>query len=127
MPDYFDEAERFVMVHQAPDLEGLFEALARRDLQHRDMSVMLAMISRMDRTGKVRVTALALSEQLGIHHNVCISAISRLRKHAVVVKVYDRQAGSHYFILNPYVASIGGPQTRGHLWAQFKAALEDAG
>ncbi|NBW77014.1 MAG: hypothetical protein EBR34_14630 [Sphingomonadaceae bacterium] len=127
MSGYFDEADRFVMVHQAQDLEGLLAALARRDLQHRDISVLLAMISRMDRTGKVRVTALALAEQLEMAHTVCIGSISRLRKHAVLVKVYDRQSGSHYFILNPYVASIGGPQTRGHLWAQFKAALEDAG
>lgn len=125
MADHFDDADRFVMVHQARDLDDIFQALAQRELQPLDICVLLAMVSRMDRTGKVRTTARALTEQIGSNYTSCIKAIGRLRKAGALVKVRDRQTGGHYFILNPYVASVGSAQARGHLWAQFKLALEE--
>lgn len=115
------------MIHQAQDLEGLLDAVARRDLQHRDISVLLALISLMDRFGKVRITAVALAERLQMNYQVCIQSLSRLRKVGALVRVYDRRAGASHFILNPWVASVGSASTRGHLWAQFKAALEGNG
>lgn len=125
MTQQFDDKERFAMVYQAEGLEGLFQSLATKQLQPMDICVLLAMISRMDRVGKVRCSAKAIAELIGCHYISCVKAIGRLRVVNALVKVYDRQAGAHYFILNPYIASVGSAQNRGHLWAQFKLALEE--
>lgn len=116
--------EDFVMVHRK-DLDAVIDLVKTRRLQLRDMAVFNALIAEMEpTTGKVRVTASHLSERLGVKLPVCISALTRLRKEFLVSKVHDKRSGSYYFLLNPYVASVGGPQRRGHLWQQFQDSLE---
>lgn len=126
MPFPLNEAERFAKVHHSRDLESVFQALACRDLQPIDLCVLLALVSHMDRVGRARVTATAVASQLNIAAASCIRATSRLRKQKVIVKIRDPKSNSVYFVINPFVASIGNDQNRGHLVAQFEAALEEA-
>ena len=125
MPFSTEEQERFVMIHQTSDLESVLAAVARRDLEPRDLAVFVGLIANMDRVGKVRSTSTALAQQLGVDPSLVGKSVTRLRRQMMVAKVYDRKTGETYFLLNPYIASVGGPQRRGHLWAQFKAALEE--
>lgn len=120
-----EEQERFVMLHQNTDVESLFAAVARKDLQPMDPAVLWALMHHMDRLGRVRITTNALAELLGFSVSACSRSLTRLRRQALLAKVYDRKSGEIYYLVNPFVASVGGPQRRGHLWAQFKAALED--
>lgn len=116
--------EGFVMVHQR-DLESAISLVATRKLELRDMAVFMALMAHMNwRSGRVPITAKALAERLGIKLPVCVSSLTRLKKEMMVARVVDRNSGDNYYLLNPYVASVGGPQRRGLLWAQFKACLE---
>jgi hypothetical protein len=119
-----DGQEGFVMVHQR-DLESAISLVAARKLELRDMAVFMGLMAHMNwRSGRVSITAKALAEQLGIKLPVCVSSLTRLKKEMLVARVVDRNSGDNYYLLNPYVASVGGPQRRGLLWAQFKATLE---
>lgn len=120
-----EEQERFVMLHLTRDLDAVLAAVSRRDLEPRDLAVLVGLIANMDRMGKVRSTSAAIAACLGVSPSLAGKSITRLRQQSIIAKVYDRKTGETYFLVNPYVASIGGPQRRGHLWAQFKAALED--
>ena len=116
--------EGFVMVHQR-DLESAISLVATRKLELRDMAVFMGLMAHMNwRSGRVPITAKALAERLGIKLPVCVSSLTRLKKEMLVARVVDRNSGDNYYLLNPYVASVGGPQRRGLLWAQFKASLE---
>ena len=119
-----DGQEGFVMVHQR-DLESAISLVATRKLELRDMAVFMGLMAHMNwRSGRVPITAKALAERLGIKLPVCVSSLTRLKKEMMVARVVDRNSGDNYYLLNPYVASVGGPQRRGLLWAQFKASLE---
>jgi hypothetical protein len=119
-----DGQEGFVMVHQR-DLESAISLVAARKLELRDMAVFMGLMAHMNwRSGRVSITAKALAERLGIKLPVCVSSLTRLKKEMLVARVVDRNSGDNYYLLNPYVASVGGPQRRGLLWAQFKATLE---
>lgn len=120
-----EEQERFVMLHQNADAETVFAAVARKDLQPMDFAVLWALMHHMDRLGRVRITTSGLAELLGFSVSACSRSLTRLRRQTLLAKVYDRKTGDIYYLINPFVASIGGSQRRGHLWAQFKAALED--
>ena len=112
------------MVHQR-DLESAISLVATRKLELRDMAVFMGLMAHMNwRSGRVPITAKALAERLGIKLPVCVSSLTRLKKEMLVARVVDRNSGDNYYLLNPYVASVGGPQRRGLLWAQFKASLE---
>ena len=113
------------MFHQTRDFDAVLDALATRDLELRDISVLLALVAHMDRYGRVHVTGTAIAERLGVKPAVCIASLTRLKRQQLVVRAHDRSSGQRYFLVNPFLFSVGGSQRRGHLWAQFKAAIED--
>lgn len=116
--------EEFLMVHRR-DLDSVIDLVKARKLELRDMAVFNALMAEMEvASGKVKVSATYLADRLGVKLPVCISSLTRLRKELLVSKVRDKRSGSTYFLLNPYVASVGGPQRRGHLWQQFQESLE---
>ena len=115
--------EDFVMVHRR-DLSSTIDLVRQRHLEPRDMAVLTAMLCEMDSTGRCRVTVAHLAERLGIQRTHCSASISRLRQQMILARVRDQRSGSTHFLLNPYVASVGGPQRRNHLWQQFQEALE---
>ena len=119
-----DGKEGFVMVHQQ-DLHAAMAAINSRKLELRDMAVFMGLMSEVNwRSGKARITAKALAEKLGIKLPVCVSSLKRLRTELLVSRVKDSRTGEMYFLLNPHIASVGGPQKRGHLWQQFKESLD---
>ena len=118
-----DGQEGFVMVHQR-DLDSAISLVGTRQLELRDMAVFMALMAYMNwRSGRVPITAKALAERLQIQLPTCVSSLTRLKKELLVTRVVDRNTGENYYLLNPYVASVGSPQRRGLLWAQFKATV----
>lgn len=112
------------MVHQR-DLDSTIALLGERRLELRDAAVFLVLLNYVNwRSGKARVSASYIAERLNVKLPVAVSAISRLRKENLVRRVVDRRTGESYFLINPYLASVGGPQRRGHLWQQFQDSLE---
>lgn len=116
--------EDFVMVHQR-DLDSTIALLGQRRLELRDAAVFLVLVNYVNwRSGKAKVTTSYIAERLNVKLPVAVSAITRLRKEGLVRRVVDRRTGEAYFLINPYLASVGGPQRRGHLWHQFDESLE---
>lgn len=124
MPFANEDQDRFVMLHQTVDAEKAFAAVAAKDLTPGDLAIFLVLMHHMDRAGKVRVAVSTVASLLGYHPNSCSRALARLRKQELVAKGFDPRTGEHYFLLNPFVASVGSGQRRGHLWKQFEAALD---
>lgn len=119
-----DGDEGFVMVHQR-DLDTALTLIGERRLELRDAAVFLALINYINwRNGRSHVTAKHIAKRLNIKLPVAVSALSRLKKEMLVSRVIDRHSGEHYYLVNPYLASVGGPQRRGHLWQQFQESLE---
>jgi Tfp pilus assembly protein PilX len=117
--------ENFVMVFP----EGLYEqavlAVKNKQLQPRDLAVLVAILGNVNwRSGQAQITPNGLAEQLGVQPSNCRMSVSRLRKNMLISRIVNRRSGESYYLVNPYLASVGGPKHRGHLWAQFQASLE---
>lgn len=120
-----DGDENFVMVHQR-DLDSTIALLGQRRLQLRDAAVFLVLINYVNwRSGRVHITTKFIAERLQVKLPVAVSAITRLRKENLVRRVIEPSTGEAYFLINPFLASVGGPRRRGHLWQQFADAMED--
>jgi hypothetical protein len=119
-----DGDENFVMVHQR-DLDSTIALIGERRLELRDAAVFLVLLNYVNwRSGRASVSAKYIAERLNVKLPVAVSAITRLKKENLVSRVIDQRTGERYFLVNPYLASVGGPQRRGHLWQQFKDSLE---
>jgi len=118
-------SENFVMVFTTELYEHAVLALKEKRLQPRDLAVLVAMLSNADwRSGRIKTTARGLAEQMGIQQSNCTTSISRLRAAMLVSHVYNVRTGDSYYLINPYVASVGSPQRRGMLMQQFRDSLE---
>jgi hypothetical protein len=119
-----DGDENFVMVHQR-DLDSAIALIAERRLELRDAAVFLVLLNYVNwRSGRAHVTTKYIAERLNVKLPVAVSAITRLKKENLVSRAVDSRTGERFFLINPYLASVGGPQRRGHLWQQFQESLE---
>lgn len=104
--------------------QTVLTALRNRHLEPKDMAVLLALCFHCDwRSGRVRITQKALAAAMGIHASHCSAAVTRLQKMRLVARVRDLHTGEPYFLINPELAAVGGPQRRGHLAVQFRDAF----
>ena len=116
-----DPEELFVKAH----LEGtkqVVELLRDRRLQPRDAAVLMGLLSHVSwRSGKARVSAGHLAKELGMIDKHVISSITRLRKELVVTKLLEE--GLPYYLLNPWMFSVGAAQQRGYFKRLFSDSL----
>lgn len=118
-------SENFVMVFPEELCEKAVLAVKQKTLQPRDLAVLIALLGNVNwRSGRAQITPSGLAQQLGILDSNCRASISRLRKQLLISRIVDRYTGESFFLINPYLAAVGGPQRRGHLWEQFKESLE---
>lgn len=116
------------MVHQR-DLAGAIELVRQRRLELRDMAVLMALSAHVQwRSGRAKVTVKALASQLGLSLSSCADSVRRLQRESQLARCVDERTGEAYFLINPFVISVGGPQRRGLLWKMFEEATraEDA-
>ncbi len=100
-------------------------ALAAKRLLPRDLAVFMAVLAKVNwRSGRANVTQRALAEQMGIPETHCGTSIRRLRKELLLARVFDRESGHNYFLINPRLAWVGSAQRRGHLFQQFDEAIK---
>ncbi len=108
------------------------EATAAKRLQPRDSLVLLGLLAHMNwRSGRIKVMVRTLAEELygkstPASYGNCLQSIARLRREGLLVRVKEPTSGDAYFLLNPRLAAVGGPQRRGHLFLQFQEALGQA-
>lgn len=104
--------------------DTVLSALRERQLLPKDVAVLFALCLHCDwRSGRVRITQKALAAQIGDHASHISTSIGRLQRHRLVARVRDPHTGEQFFLINPNLASVGGPQRRGHLAVQFEEAF----
>lgn len=119
----FDQ-EDFVMVHRQGQ-EALLSLLKERKLLPRDLAVVWALLPHLNwRSGRVKVTATYLANELAMRLPDVSNSLKRLRTNMVISRVYDELSGETYFLFNPWYISTGGSKRRGHAISQFKESLE---
>ncbi|MEB3361559.1 MAG: hypothetical protein VKI42_05480 [Synechococcaceae cyanobacterium] len=119
-----DGNEGFVMLFTDEGRDTLFPLLQRRQIGHQDVSVLLAVMTHLDwRSGKARVTQKALATFTGMRETHVSASVRKLQRLRLLARVRDSYTGEAFFLLNPALASVGGPQRRGHLAQQFEEAF----
>jgi hypothetical protein len=127
-----DGNEDFAMVFTEELSCTVVEATAAKRLQPRDSLALLGLLAHMNwRSGRIRVTLKALAAELygkstPASYGNLLQSIARLKREGLLVRVREQTSGDTYYLLNPRLASVGGPQRRGHLFQQFQEALGQA-
>ncbi len=118
-----DPVDRFAMHWLGHDI---VERLVKgKQLNYGHVGVLLLLISRMDpNTGRVNVTATALAESMERDAQPVRQMVSGLLRHQLIARGRDEATGQRFFLIHPYIASVGGPQRRGFLWKQFTEAID---
>jgi len=117
--------ENFVMVFPEELCEKAATGLKTKTLQPRDVAILYLIHGYVNwRSGRAHVTPKGLARDTGMLENNIRASISRLRKELLISRVTDRWSGESYYLINPHLASVGGPQRREHLRQQFADSLE---
>ncbi len=112
------------MVHRQGQ-EALLSLLKERKLLPRDLAVVWALLPHLNwRSGRVKVTATFLANELAMRLPDVTNSLKRLRTNLVISKVYDELTGESYFLFNPWYISAGSSKRRGLVQQQFKESLE---
>jgi len=112
------------MHHLGPTSRQLEDLVADGSLRIQDLGYLFVLIQNMTPTGRVLMRPAALAARIGVSRETCYAAIKRLRAQHLVARVLDPDTHGTYFLVNPFLASIGSEKRRGALWAQFRAAIE---
>lgn len=105
--------------------EACAELLRERKLQPRDLAVLWGLTIHLHwRSGRVKVSATHLANQLGMRLPDVTHSLKRLRENLVITKVYDPTTSESHFLFNPWYISVGSSKRRGHVHRQFQDSLE---
>lgn len=120
-----DDSEGFVMIFTEEISISVLGALRDKLLQHRDLSVLVALMAEVNwRNGKAEISQRVLARQLGIQEPHCSVSVRRLQSQRLVARMRDPRSGNTYFLINPRLVTVGGPQRRGLLLKQFDEAVD---
>lgn len=101
----------------------LVELLKNRTLQPRDFAVLFAMMTQCDvKTGEVRFMIKTLSEQIDMNPASFSNSLKRLKENLLVATVV-KHSGDKYYLINPYLFSVGRRQKWGLLLKAFTEAV----
>ena len=112
----------FAMFHML-EARNYFSYIKERKLQPRDFTVLFALMSLCDaKTGKIRFTAKVLSEEIGFNPTAFSASLKRLKTNFVIASICE-SSGDKYYLINPYLFSVGRKQKWGHLVKTFTDAF----
>jgi DNA-binding transcriptional ArsR family regulator len=107
--------------HNARQVEDL---LGDGTLKIQDLGYLFVLIQNMTPSGRIPLSARALASRVGVSQPTCSAALKRLREQHLLALCLDTDTRGSYFLVNPWLVSIGSSKTRAALWAQFRAAVE---
>lgn len=111
----------------AYELEVLLQMQAKKLLQHRDITVLLAFISLTDwRNGRCRTNCAFIGRLINKSKPLVSASVKRLKQYQLLVYcVNERNSGDAYYLLNPSLVICGSGRQRGFLIKQFNKAIEN--
>lgn len=87
--------------------------------------MLFAMMSLCDpRTARIKFMVKNLADDLGVNPTSISASLSRLKKIMLVAQFVERN-GDKYYMINPYVFSVGRKQRWGLLLQKFLSAFTD--
>lgn len=115
--------DRFAMHWLGSDI--VQNLLREKQISLGDIGLLHLLIGLMDpNTGRVPVTARALADAYDRHLGPLKTQLGCLLRHQLIARGRDDATGQRFFLIHPYIASVGGPQRRGFLWKQFSEAID---
>jgi hypothetical protein len=112
----------FAMFH-INEADSIVHKIGDRKIELRDVAVLFAMMSCCDyKTGKVKFVAKTLAKRLNITATNFSASVKRLKQEFLVALVLE-QNGDKYYVINPYLFSVGRRQKWGHLVSLFSEAI----
>lgn len=101
----------------------LTELLRDRKLQQRDFAVLFAMMSQCDtRTGEIRFMVKTLAADINMNATSFSNSLKRLKTNLIIASVVKR-TGDKYYLINPYLFSVGSRQKWGFSLQRFMNAV----
>lgn len=117
-----DKHSDFAFFHLI-EAKKLNELLRDRKLQPKDFAVLFAIMTQCNvKTGEIRFTVKSLSEQIGMNPTSFSNSLKRLKQNLLVATVV-KNSGDKYYLINPYLFSVGRKQKWGHLVSLFIQAV----
>lgn len=102
----------------------VIELVKNKALNQRDVSVLFAIMSKVDtRTGRARFVVKNLATEFGVNPTSISASLSRLKK-AVLIATFTEYSGDKYYLVNPYLFSVGTKQRWGLFVQKFNSAFE---
>lgn len=87
--------------------------------------MLFAMMSLCDpKTARIRFMVKNLADELGVNPTSISASLSRLKK-AMLIAQFMENNGDKYYMVNPYIFSIGRKQRWGLLVQKFFSAFSD--
>lgn len=122
----FDRGEEggsfaFFHFHEAAKLIQLVQ---EKKLANRDITILLAIMSKINvRTGRAKFMVKNLAAEFNTSASSISASISRLKKEFVVASFVE-YSGDKYYMVNPYLLSVGSKQRWGLAVRTFFSAFE---
>lgn len=122
----FSEAQHFsfALLHLR-ELEKFEHYIKDKTLNYRDITVLFSMMIRCDpRTAKIKFMVKTLAEDIGMNATSVSASIAKLKKLMLVAMFIERN-GEKYYLINPYIFSVGKKQKWGFYVQKFLSAFSD--
>lgn len=117
-------ADRFFKLY-IDELPFLLKLIAFKNIEHRDLAVLLAYVSLTEpRSGRCRATVAKIAEELNVTPSAIYASLKRLREAQLIVRAYDKRTGERIHLVNPYLVAGGSPNQRGFLIKSYMEALQ---
>lgn len=111
----------FIHLHELKKHE---ELLKDRKLNYRDITVLLLMMGRCNaKTGKVKFIVKKFAEDISMNATSLSACIANLKK-AMLIATFIEEDGEKYYMINPYIFSVGKKQRWGFCVQKFFSAFE---
>ena len=104
--------------------EKITNHIKNKTILQRDVAVLFAMMSKVDtRTGRIRFVVKNLAAEFDVQPSSISASLSRLKK-AMLVATFKEYNGDKYYMVNPYLFSVGTKQRWGLFTQKFLSAFE---
>lgn len=88
------------------DMSRVLAHCANRDLQPRDLGVMVALMCHTESySGQIPATGLLIAEELGMNATEVHACFARLKKQNILRLIQNKRTGTRYYRLHPALMS----------------------
>lgn len=107
------------------DCKKLMEMVKNKDIRLSDVGVLFIAMSSVEKsTGKIKFTIKNIAEELNYTSSSVSLALSRLKK-ACLITPFTERNGDKYYMINPYLFSVGSRQRWGVSIKKFFSAFNE--